>query len=269
MNENFIHSSGSYGPFMSSIARADVPEDVAAKKWGEFKKTYHRQYRGDPLEGAKFEIFRMNLNRIEEMNETNKKTNGQEPFGITQFSDLTPAEFKSRLLTYKPPVSKPSIEVRPLELPGELPNSVDWRTSGTVSDVKDQGACGSCWAFSVIEQLESALFQKTGKMSLLSAQQVNSCSIQDGGCNGGNTSTAFDYLSLRGAQLESSYPYTSGSTGSTGSCQYRPELVVATMASFSYAIPSCQSSGDPSCNGQIGQEPALAIQIAFIRRLFA
>jgi len=104
----------------------------------------------------------------------------------------------------------------------DVPTSKDWRdVDGVVSDVKDQGGCGSCWAFSAVETLESHLSIATGSASpKLSAQQIVSCAPNPqscggtGGCDGSTQPLAFDYTKTAGITTESSYSYT----GRTGTC---------------------------------------------------
>lgn len=102
-----------------------------------------------------------------------------------------------------------------------LPTSVDWRTKGVVSEVRDQGQCGSCWAFSGTSTIESAVAIKTGHLYDLSEQQAVSCAgLRYGnlGCNGGMYNNLFNW-DKTGICSEASYPYTSGETKETGSCQ--------------------------------------------------
>merc|ERR1719503_329103 len=90
------------------------------------------------------------------------------------------------------------------------PAALDWTTKGATTPVKDQGDCGSCWAYSVTEGIESGLFMTTGTLEELSEQQVISCDKDDLGCNGGDLPTAFDYVkSAGGIDTESDYPDSS------------------------------------------------------------
>jgi C1A family cysteine protease len=124
------------------------------------------------------------------------------------------------------------------------PDRLDWtETAGSVSDVKDQAQCGSCWAFSAIEGIESGLYHTTGQTSpALSAQQVVSCDKTDGGCNGGDLPTAFDYVeSANGVTTESEYPYSAATKiGITGKCKNQGSPAV-TVTDYKYAVPPCES----------------------------
>lgn len=105
----------------------------------------------------------------------------------------------------------------------EIPTSIDWRTKGVVSPIRNQGQCGSCWAFSGTSTLESAYAIKYSKLYDLSEQQSVSCAgLKYGnlGCNGGYYSGLWDFAKTNGGICtESSYSYTSGTTGQTGNCQ--------------------------------------------------
>jgi C1A family cysteine protease len=100
-----------------------------------------------------------------------------------------------------------------------LPTSVDWRNQNAVNDIKNQGQCGSCWAFSTVASVEGALAIKSGKLYSLSEQQLVDCSKTNLGCNGGLPDRAFKYYEVNDACTEDSYPYTSGVTKTGGTCQ--------------------------------------------------
>merc|ERR1712070_1044235 len=133
------------------------------------------------------------------------------------------------------------------EMRAAAPAKLDWtETAGAVSPVKDQAQCGSCWAFSATEGIESGVFQTTGTASpALAPQQIVSCDKTDGGCNGGDLPTAFDYVeSAGGLDTEDDYPYTS-QTGRSGSCKSSTPVVKVT--DYKYAVAPCEGG---SCSGQ-------------------
>jgi len=109
--------------------------------------------------------------------------------------------------------------------PAELPKSVDWVAKGATTKVKNQGGCGSCWAFGGTEAIESSVFVETGELPTLSEQLYVSCMPNPdecggtGGCRGAVPDLLFNFtMSDGGAMLEEDYPYTSGG-GSDGKCK--------------------------------------------------
>jgi C1A family cysteine protease len=132
-----------------------------------------------------------------------------------------------------------------------LPASVDWTTKGAVTPVKNQGQCGSCWAFSTTGSLEGAYFLKNGTLESLSEQQLVDCAGSTGnqGCNGGLMDDAFDYIHANGGiTSESNYPYTA----QNGACDTRREhQVVATLRSHT-DVPA---NSDDALMNAIAQQP--------------
>jgi C1A family cysteine protease len=175
-------------------------------------------------------------------------------FGITKFSDMFQDEFAKTSLGYKPSKEIANATVLNLEeLLSDAPTSVDWRTKGAVSPVKDQNACGSCWAFSATEEIESQMFMKSGKLPILSTQQLVACDMVDLGCDGGNTENAYAYVKKAGGlDTARDYPDTSSSSGDTGRCKW-DKKEVAKITGFTYATKPCN---DGPCKHQ--DEDALA-----------
>ncbi|KAM6960777.1 LOW QUALITY PROTEIN: pro-cathepsin H [Aplochiton taeniatus] len=167
-------------------------------------------------------IFIENKKRIDQHN----KGNHMFSMGLNQFSDLTFGEFrKSFLLTE--PQNCSATKGSHVSSTGPYPDSVDWRTKGHyVTDVKSQGACGSCWTFSTTGCLESATAIAKGKLLQLSEQQLVDCAqdFNNHGCNGGLPSQAFEYIKYnKGLMTEDDYPYQL----KDGTCKHKPELAAA------------------------------------------
>jgi cathepsin L len=109
----------------------------------------------------------------------------------------------------------------------DLPKYYDWRTKGAVTEVKNQGQCRSCWAFSAIGALEGQHFKKTGKLTSLSEQNLVDCSTQyhNHGCHGGSPVSAFKHVKAnQGIKTEASYPYEAKDF----QCRFKRENVGAT-----------------------------------------
>jgi len=94
-----------------------------------------------------------------------------------------------------------------------LPDAVDWRTKNVITPVKNQGGCGSCWAFGAVETLESFVaLGPSQKLPILSPQNIVSCAKNPhncggtGGCGGATAEIAFDWAK-GGIAIESDYPY--------------------------------------------------------------
>jgi len=138
--------------------------------------------------------------------------------GINQFSDFSAYEWK-QMQGYKPAQATSDDDMRSTMIFSEvgLPASVDWRTSA-VTGVKNQGSCGSCWAFSATGAMEGINKIKSGSLISLSEQQLVDCSKSYGNlaCNGGLMDNAFKYAKANKMETEADYPYQ----GRAGTCAY-------------------------------------------------
>jgi len=148
---------------------------------------------------------------------------------------LTHEEFKKQMNGFKKSVNVDTSEfdrhtfLAPLNV--VLPDKVDWRTKGYVTPVKDQGQCGSCWAFSATGALEGQHFAKTQKLVSLSEQNLVDCSGKQGnlGCDGGLMDSAFQYIKVnKGIDTEKSYPYEAVDD----KCRFKKANVGATDTGF-------------------------------------
>jgi len=134
------------------------------------------------------------------------------------------------------------------------PSSVDWVASGKVSDVKNQGQCGSCWSFSTTGAIESRCAIANGGSPLsLSEQELVDCDTRDDGCNGGAMQNGFLYAEEHsGLCLESAYPYTAaGGTCKSSSCTHYDEIQSYTSV----------SSGESNLEAAVAEGPvSIAIE---------
>jgi len=193
----------------------------------EFSRTYKE---GTPEYFKRLEVFAERLEEISQLNDEHILVAGYPVFGVNKFTDVSKDEFSEMYLNKAIKNSTAEADKLPRSdviLNGPPANDIDWRTKGVLTPVKDQAQCGSCWAFSATETIES-FAQLAGKgLATLAPQQIVSCDKVDGGCNGGWPYQAMTYIKQAGGQEgESSYPYTSGG-GNTGVCKVDSSKFVA------------------------------------------
>jgi len=173
----------------------------------------------------------VSVQRINRLNLGSKAT-----FALNKFSDLTPAEFRAKYLMQtplEPVVSKENVLQPTVQ---NVPPTYDWRPKGVVTAVKDQGQCGSCWAFSTTENIESVWMLahglKNDTMKPLAPQQIVDCDTTDEGCNGGFPASAYDYVQKAGGlETEADYPYHAVDQ----QCHFSASKVYAKISNFKYA----------------------------------
>ncbi|PKI48051.1 hypothetical protein CRG98_031568 [Punica granatum] len=182
----------------------------------------------------RFEIFKDNLRFIDEHNFS--PANRTYRLGLNRFADLTNEEYRSIYLGTRVDGRRRAAGSRrssryAAEAGEELPASVDWRKEGAVVDVKDQGSCGSCWAFSTIAAVEGINKIVTGDLISLSEQELVDCDTSyNEGCNGGLMDYAFEFIINNGGiDSEEDYPYK----GYDATCdQYRKNAKVVTINGY-------------------------------------
>lgn len=188
-------------------------KELALDEWAAFKALYGKKYASETEDQFRMKIYLQNRQTIAQHN---KK--GSFKLGMNQYGDLLLHEIKTTMNGFKPNLKRNSTGATFL-IPENFvaPLEVDWRTKGLVTPIKDQGQCGSCWAFSVTGALEGQTMRKTGKLVSLSEQNLVDCSSENQGCDGGDMDLAFQYIeSNEGIDTESTYPYE----GVDGKCRY-------------------------------------------------
>jgi len=179
----------------SAAAYSQVEYETAFKA---FLVNHGKVYEGDEV-AYRFGVFKASMDAVLEHNSGNSSWTT----GINRFSDLTQVEFERSMLGY---ISR---DRNTEAVSGDFQNDVDWRGKA-LTPIKDQGQCGSCWAFSSTGGLEGAEFISSAKVTSLSEQALVDCSGSYGnqGCNGGLMDNAFKFVKAKGIPTESSYPYT-------------------------------------------------------------
>ena len=216
----------------------DLEDDAIAELFSQFKSNFSKSYSTDDEEKMRYSNFKDFLYLIDVRN-YNEYVNGSWSctHGITKFADLSEDEFKTTYLGY---ISNDTINsdnnMTVISVPTYRGDKtiVDWSDTYT-TPVKDQGYCGSCWAFSATEQIESDSI-RAGLLTtddLLSPEQIVQCDSVDAGCNGGDTQNAFNYVNVVGGlEYEYDYPYTSY-YDKTGTCDSDSSKYVVTVDKYS------------------------------------
>ena len=187
----------------------DSEEHTPKTKWAAFKSVFNKVYNTLEKEAKAMEAFAVNDAFIVAHN----KEGHSYTVGHNEFSDMTNAEFKETMTGYK---TKDSYLRRTKNVDETLnakfasaPDSVDWSTKGAVTPIKNQGQCGSCWAFSTTGSTEGAYAIASGKLVSLSEQDLVDCDKVDHGCQGGLMDNGFDFIKKNGGiATEECYPYT-------------------------------------------------------------
>jgi len=239
----------------------DIDTDVDFPKFQAFIEKYRAGlgYSSEIETIGRFAAFKDNLQLAEERNARGLKNaragRKAETHGVTQFMDLTPEEFTAKHKGYRPVKGKTPLPPKKTFNGTANAQSVDWNARGALSPIKNQGQCGSCWAFSATEQLESQYFQKYGTLKVLSPQQITSCDTNSNGCGGGNPINAWGYVSgFGGQEPNSDYPYTSGVTGQTGTCTSNKADVSEDVGS-TYSMIADTPSEESNMLAQIQESP--------------
>ncbi|KAK4474678.1 hypothetical protein MN116_001808 [Schistosoma mekongi] len=204
--------------------------------WKIFKFSFKRVYGSVMEETKRFLIFGSKFIEMVEHNRAYRERKATYEMGVNNFTDRTEYELKKlrgyksacRLVKRKGPTFISSEDAK-------LPDRVDWRRDGSVTAVKNQGQCGSCWAFSSTGAIEGQHHRKTKRLVNLSEQQLIDCSKSYGnnGCDGGLMDLAFQYVrDNEGIDSETTYPYISGDGSENAKCLFNSTNIMAQVTDY-------------------------------------
>ena len=209
--------------FMLIIENLSLDDDDSNheiwKLFGDFKERFNKKYESFHEMENRYNIFRSNM--IDIINH-NKDENNSFKLGINHFTDFTNNEFRTfnNLHGFAGPNSKYCNLFKPT-MNSSL-KEIDWRVKGAVTNVKDQGQCGSCWTFSATGAIEGAWAISEQDLIDLSEQELVDCATGfkygSHGCNGGQMDGAFQFVIDNGQCSDDAYPYVSGETKTSESC---------------------------------------------------
>ena len=217
---------------ISCASAASIFDATLDGVWKNFKLEHGKEYTTGEEEQLRRLTWEANLKYIN--NHNNEAALGKHTYTLkmNKFGDLSSAEFGRMFNGYNmTKMMKKTSASKFVAESKDVPDSVDWRTQGYVTPIKDQGQCGSCWAFSAVASLEGQHFKASGKLVSLSEQNLVDCSRKEGnqGCNGGLMDQAFTYIKKnKGIDTEASYPYKAVD----GKCKFDAANVGATDNGF-------------------------------------
>jgi len=226
-----------------ALSSAKAENESVMNRFESWMTQFGKTYPNHAEKLRRYRNFMQSLLAIERLN--NQRRNEEDAvFGLTKFADLSPIEFKNTVLMHNgiAPNRKHDNVLTPTIALADMPDYVDWYAKGAVTPVKNQEQCGSCWAFSATEAIESTNIL-AGKFTAdnidLAPQQIVDCDTSDDGCGGGEPMTAYEYvISAGGLESNTSYPYTAVN----GVCHFKKAEVVTTISSWKYATQNHDES---------------------------
>ena len=197
-------------------------EELAFKQFQQFITKYNKNYNSLEEFMARFHVFCKSLQEPYLLGLSYKR-------GITKFSDLTPQEFRKTYLNLNfNALAAMNFQPANFKASNGAPDELNFIDQGYLQGVKDQGSCGSCFAFSAIANIEGLYFRKFGKNKEFSEQMIVDCDTLDSGCNGGLMELTFEWIKSNGGLMSmADYPYKGRKQAcKSDKSKYDPDVVV-------------------------------------------
>lgn len=212
----------------SAVTLAFDPVSLDSE-WENWKTTHWKEYNGLGEEAIRRAIWEKNTRLIEAHNQEYELGIHSYELGMNHLGDMTVEEVAEKMLGLQVPVESDATNTYVPDDHEKLPKSVDYRKLGYVTPIRNQGSCGSCWAFSSVGALEGQLMKTTGQLVELSPQNLVDCVKENDGCGGGYMTNAFNYVKTnQGIDSEEAYPYV----GEDQQCAYNKSGKAAACRGF-------------------------------------
>ncbi|XP_069621886.1 cathepsin J-like isoform X1 [Ranitomeya imitator] len=206
------------------------------QEWSTWKTKYNKKYSSTREEIHRRKIWEDTWHKVQEHNKLADEGRSTYWMAMNHFADISPEEVKRKscLMTNGPETQASTFSYG---LKEGLPDHVDWRESKCVTPAKNQGYCGSCWAFATVGVVESRLCIKNHNLMTLSEQQLVDCDRTDQACCGGLPIYAFTYATHTGLMKSQDYEYE----GKQNDCQYNEDKAITLNVTKYYNLPDEES----------------------------
>ncbi|XP_027347327.1 senescence-specific cysteine protease SAG39-like [Abrus precatorius] len=214
----------------SHVMSRRLLQECTSERHEKWMAQYGKVYKDATEKEKRFQIFKKNVQFIESFNAAGNKSFN---LSINKFADLHNEEFKALLNGQKKVHRLETSSGKSFKYDSvtAIPATMDWRKRGAVTPIKDQGICGSCWAFATVGAIEGIHQITSGELISLSEQELVDCVIGDSnGCNGGYMEDGFNFITKKGGiTSEDYYPYK----GANKHCKVKKESeIVAEMKGY-------------------------------------
>ncbi|XP_075711295.1 cathepsin L-like proteinase [Rhinoderma darwinii] len=220
---------------LSAVIACVLSSKFLDQEWKAWKNKHDKEY--NTLHDAMFrrKAWEATWHKVQKHNQLAEQGLSTYRMAMNKFADMTPEERTSRkcFLSNKKSTSQKNVPVQVSSTTLNIPESVDWRDSKCVTRVKDQGFCGSCWAFATVGVFESHHCIKTKELVEFSEQQLVDCDSGNDACCGGLPENAMAYISKHGIMKAKDYEYADKHLA----CSYKPDNAVTFNLTKYYILP--------------------------------